>query len=112
MTNRELLTAPKQSLSVPERQRQFLLRTVLSPMPCPACLKPIDALAAAGIDLDEFDFGATELHYACPHCSASLSKTSPQFGTTPGWYWQLDAVWLADRLEKARAYERERPTGE
>jgi hypothetical protein len=52
MTNRELLKTPEQLLSELDRQRLFLLRTEGTPVPCPACKRPVTAFDAAGIDLD------------------------------------------------------------
>ena len=111
MTNRELLAAPADALGPLDRQRQFLLRTELTPMPCPACQRPVDALAAAGVDVDAYDFGATPRAYRCPGCGAALELVVPFVAVGPGWHWQLDPAWLADRLEKARAYDAACPGG-
>ena len=41
MTNRELLTMPRSMLGEVDKQRLFLLRVEGTPMPCPACKKPV-----------------------------------------------------------------------
>ncbi|MFO0881287.1 MAG: hypothetical protein U0840_28610 [Gemmataceae bacterium] len=105
MTNRELLNAPKERLGPVDRQRQHILRGELAPMPCPACLRPLDALTAAGGDIDSYRFSADTPVYHCPDCGAVLDRVVPIFAIGPGWHWQLNHSWLADRLRKARLYD-------
>ena len=109
MTNRELLRADDEHLTELDRQKRHVLRIELAPMPCPACHTPVNALTSAGIDIDAFDFGATKLTYRCPHCKAELVQIVPFVAIGPGWYWHLSHDWLAERLHKAREYEREHP---
>src|SRR5262245_28967106 len=105
MTNRELLNAPKEKLSQLERQRQYLLRVEMTPVPCPACQAPVDALTAAGVDVDDHDFGHTALSFRCPGCRAELEQIVPLFRATgPGWHWQLRHGWLAERLRRAELF--------
>jgi hypothetical protein len=106
MTNRELLAAPRDSLSPAERQKQYVLRAESSPMPCPACRKSADAMTASGTDIDRYRFGVATTSYRCPHCSAELEIVVPFVATGPGWHWELRHDWLADRLLKASLYER------
>lgn len=105
MTNREILNAPKETLSSLERQRQFLLRVNLTAMPCPACHTPLDALTAADVDVDDYDFGVTQLDYHCPSCHAELEHVVPFFAVGPGWFWKLKDSWLQEQLQKAKAYD-------
>jgi hypothetical protein len=60
MTNREILKTPKQLLAEVDRQRLFLLRVESTPVPCPACKRPVNAFEAAGINLDDYDIGCTK----------------------------------------------------
>ncbi len=107
MTNRELLDAPTKKLTQLERQRQFLLRVEMTPVPCPACQAPVDALTAAGVDIDDHDFGHTELSYRCPGCQAELEHVVPLFvAPGPGWVWTLKQSWLIERLRRAELYDR------
>jgi hypothetical protein len=105
VTNRELLKASKEALGAVDRQRQHLLRVELTAVPCPACLTPVNALSAAGIDIDAYSFGAEEPTYCCPHCLAHLEQVVPLFPVGPGWLWQLNHNWLAERLHKAELFE-------
>jgi hypothetical protein len=109
MTNRELLATPRERLGPVDRQRQHVLRAELSPAPCPACLQPLDALAAAGVDVDAYRFDAETPACRCPHCGAVLDRVVPLFAAGPGWHWQLNHSWLAGRLRRARLYDREHP---
>jgi uncharacterized protein (UPF0212 family) len=106
MTNRELLKTPKELLSQAERQKLHVLRTELTPVPCPACRKPVDALAASDTDIDAFDFGTSKKAYHCPRCGAGLEQVVPFIAAGgPGWHWLLSHDWLAERLHRARLYD-------
>lgn len=106
MTNREILKLPREHLGEVDRQRQFLLRAEATPVPCPACKRPLNAFEAAGIDLDDYDFGHTKHEYRCPGCAAELEQVTPFFasgGTL--WHWHLQDAWLRERLDRARAFD-------
>lgn len=103
MTNRELLQAPESALSGLDRQRRYLLRVESTPSPCPACRTPVNVFAAAGIDLDAYDFGATLLAYRCPSCRAELDQVVPFFPAPHPWLWVLKPAWLREQLRKAAA---------
>jgi hypothetical protein len=107
LTNRELLTIPKEHLGALDRQRQHILTIELTPMPCPACQKPVDSLTAAGIDIDAYKFGEEKLAYHCPHCHAQLEHVVPFIAIGPGWHWQLKHEWLTEMLAKAWTYDRD-----
>jgi hypothetical protein len=111
MTNRELLEAPQETLSPAQRRQQTMLRVELTPLPCPACRQPTDALSAAGIDVDAYRSDAGQASYRCPHCGAQLEQAVPFVATGPGWHWRLGADWLAERLCQADLYDREHPEG-
>jgi hypothetical protein len=113
MTNRDLLNTPRHHLSPRDRQRQHVLRVETTPVPCPVCRQPLDALTAAGIDVDQYDFGKSRHKYRCPHCRAELELVVPVISLGgPGWHWQIQHQWLSAVLEKARAHDREHPTQE
>lgn len=103
MTNRELLNMPRSRLSEVDKQRLFLLRVEGTPMLCPACKKAVNAFNAAGITIDDYDFGKTERPYRCPSCEAELEQVVPLFSIGPLWHWQLRQEWLHRQLEKAKA---------
>ena len=105
MTNRELLNTPPDRLGPVDRQRRHVLRVELCPVPCPACAAPVDAVAAAGLDVDAYPFDARPKVYRCPHCGAVLDRVTPLVAFGPGWHWSLNRAWLADRLDKARRYD-------
>ena len=102
MTNRELLNTPKSLLSEVDRQRLFLLRVEGAAMPCPACKKPVNLFDAAGIAIDQYDFGKTHHAYRCPACGAELEQVVPVFSIGPLWHWQLKDDWLQHQLAKAQ----------
>jgi len=89
MTNREMLRAPGEALSAVDRQRPFVLTAELTPVPCPACRAAVDAITAAGLDIDQFDFGRTRPTYRCPRCAAALERVVPFVAVGPGWFWTL-----------------------
>jgi hypothetical protein len=110
MTNREVLRTPEQRLSELDRQRLFLLHTEGTPLPCPACKQPVNAFDAAGIDLDAYDFGATQYAYRCPSCGAHLEQVVPLFpGGSTLWHWHLQNDWLQEQLAKAKAFDQQSP---
>ena len=43
----------------------------------------------------------------CPHCRAVLNRVTPLIALGPGWLWEIDRAWLAERLEKARRFDQE-----
>ena len=102
MTNRELLEAPEAALSAVDRQRRHALRVELSAMPCPACAAPVGTLAAAGVEVDDYAFGAEERAFRCPACGAALEQVVPFQALGPPWHRALDRGWLAGRLQRAR----------
>src|SRR5262245_39241710 len=112
MTNRELLAAPAESLDGPRRQRRHGLRVELTPLPCPACLVPLDALRVAGVDIDAYAFGTEPRAYCCPGCGAELEQVVPLIAAGPSWHWQLKRAWLTDRLRKATLYDLEHEEGQ
>jgi uncharacterized protein (UPF0212 family) len=108
MTNRQLLHTPEQLLTELDRQRLFLLRVDGTPMPCPACKKPVNLFEAAGIDLDQYDFGNTSYSCCCPGCGAKLEQViSFIAGGGALWHWELQNAWLQDQLQKAKAFDRQ-----
>ena len=109
MTNRELLRTPPERLSSVERQTQHVLAVASIPVPCPACQTRVDAIAAAGLDVDEYACVQETPDYHCPHCQAVLDRVTPLIAFGPGWHWQLNFEWLAERLNKARLYDRQHP---
>jgi hypothetical protein len=105
MTNRELLNMPRPLLDEADKQRLFLLRVQGTPMPCPACKRPVHAFDAAGITVDAYDFGKTRHAYRCPACGARLEQVVPPFSIGPFWHWRLEGGWLREQLEKAKGAE-------
>ncbi len=112
MTSRELLRAPPpHALSPLDRRRQHVPAVESSPVPCPACRTPVDAITAAGLDLDEYTLGVTTPEYRCPHCGAVLDRVTPPVAFGPGWHWELNRPRLAGRLRRADLYDAGHPTG-
>jgi hypothetical protein len=97
VTNRELLRTPRERLGPADRQRRFLLEVEGARLPCPACAGLVDALTAAGVDIDAYDFGRAALAYRCPGCGAELEQAAPAFpGGRHLWQWEI-------RRERAQA---------
>jgi hypothetical protein len=111
VTNRELLNAPRESLSPVERQKQFILRVQRTPSSCPACRELVDALTASGLDVDRFEFGVETPPFRCPHCSAVLEQVVPLVAAGSLWHWQVNHDWLKDMLHKARLHEKSHSEG-
>jgi hypothetical protein len=109
VTDRELPSAPEGLLGAVDRQRRFVLRAELAPVPCPACLVPVDAPAASRADVDGFDFGPRRRDYLRPYRLAGPGRVAPSLCVGPGWYWELNHDWLAGRLARARACDEEHP---
>lgn len=108
MTNREILKTPNHLLAEVDRQRLFLLRVESTPVPCPACKRPVNAFEAAGIDLDAYDFGNTHYKFRCPGCGAHLEQIVPFLAAGGAlWHWHLKDSWLQDRLRKATAFDQQ-----
>lgn len=112
MTNRELLRTPPEKLAPLDRQRRHVLAVESAPVPCPACRTPVDAITAAGLDIDQYTFGPATPAYRCPHCEAVLDRVTPLVAFGPGWLWQLNHPWLAGQLRKAELYDAEHPRPE
>jgi hypothetical protein len=111
VTNRALLRAPPETLSALDRQKRHVLAVETTPVPCPACETPLDAVAAAGLDVDQFTFGPSAPAYRCPHCGAVLDRVTPLVALGPGWYWAINRPWLVERLRRAELYDAEQPDG-
>jgi len=112
MTNREILKTPKEMLGEIDKQRLFLLRVEGTPVPCPACKRPVSAFEAAGVGPDAYDFGRTKYEYRCPACGAELEQVVPfvAAGGAP-WHWHLKDAWLQERLRKAQEFDRREKSG-
>jgi hypothetical protein len=107
MTNRELLQTPNEQLSQLQRQKKYVLQKEMTPVPCPVCKKPLDAITAAGIDIDQYDATKSKDQYRCPDCQAELELVVPFIAFGPGWHWQIRHEWLTAMLAKAWAYDRD-----
>ena len=105
MTNREILKTSKQVLTELERQRHFVLQVDGTPMPCPACQTKVNLFDAAGIDIDNYDFGNTKHAYRCPSCGAELEQVIPIIAISGHWLWRLKQSWLQEVMRKARAFD-------
>jgi hypothetical protein len=113
MTNHEILNTPKQMLGEVDRQRHFLLRVEGTPVPCPACKKPVNAFEVAGITLEEYDFGRTHHEYRCPAGGAELEQVVPFLAAGGAlWHWHLRDDWLQERLRKATAFDQQERQGQ
>jgi hypothetical protein len=93
MKNTELLRVPNYKvLSSIDRQKRFILATLIEPKPCPNCTRQIDYFEGAGIDVDSLDLitsTADEL-CSCPACKRELERVVPLIGEP--WRWRLVPV--------------------
>jgi hypothetical protein len=105
MTNRELLQTSPQLLDGLGKQRQFLLRVELTSMPCPCCRNGVNALEAAGTDVEQYDFSMPKVAFRCPHCTAELEQVVAAFTVAALWHWELQPEWLRQQLDKARRFD-------
>jgi hypothetical protein len=95
MKNSALLTTPAELLTSIERQRQYLVKEYVAPVPCPnsGCNQPVNVFDALGINVDDYDFRVYDRNppYKCPHCGYKLAMVVPLFMTaTPGHHWKID----------------------
>lgn len=79
--NSEIIDLSPALLTTVERQRQYVLRLALAPMPCPVCGRPTSKVEAAGYSLDEYDTTqADNRAYTCPECATALVYVVPIVG--------------------------------
>jgi hypothetical protein len=86
MTNQELIEYIGK-LSHRERERRYLLRALLSTMPCPHCGSPIDYFSVIGININDLDpDGKLPTEGRCPDCSGDIRYTVRFTGKL--WEWR------------------------
>jgi hypothetical protein len=110
VTNRELFNMPPALLDEAERRRLYLLRLQGQSPPCPACRAPVSGFDAAGVTLEDYDFGTTKRELCCPGCGCRLEAVLtfvPGYGHR--WHWGVQPAWLRERLAMARAFDRVAP---
>lgn len=93
-TNTELLNMsdPEAKLLTGiERQRRFVMRIQARQMPCPNCGTGQSVFEAAGIKLDDYDFGVSEHKYTCINvtCRRELEHCVPLIAIHHAWLWML-----------------------
>lgn len=93
MKNSELLATTKDDqVYAIDRQRRFILRTLIEKKSCPNCGAKLNYFEATGIGVDDLDLikGHAADHVGkCPTCKRTLEHTIPMLG---GWYWHLVPV--------------------
>lgn len=89
LTNMQLLSEhqPKALLTAIERQRQFVLRINAAQCACPSCGHPSNIFEAQNVEINDYDFGATQHPAECPSCKRPLKQQVP---ITGGWHWAID----------------------
>ena len=105
MTNKQLLTTPKDPLSDADCVRQHTLLLASLEQTCPVCQFHVNVFAAAGIDIDDYDFGKTTYLFVCPRCQTRLDYVVPIIGVGSPWHWRLEPIWLREQLDNAKAWE-------
>jgi hypothetical protein len=91
-TNTELLNmsdAEAKLLTAIERQRRFIMRIQAMRQPCPNCGHPQDVFEAAGIPMDDYDFGVTNHSFRCVSCKRQMEHCVPFISHGSPWYWTL-----------------------
>src|SRR5690349_18122985 len=109
MTNREILNTPKEKLSSIDRHKQHTLQVELTPVPCPVCRTRVAALTAAGLDVDQYEFGNARYDYCRQLWQALLELVVRVSAFGVAWHCRLRVEWSAAVLPKARACARRRP---
>lgn len=91
MTNDEILRARVGLLTVPERQRRAILEDALLPCACPVCGFGMSKFEAGGVAINDYDFGTTQVAYACLRCEVPLDPAVPlvKIGAR-SWFWKRD----------------------
>ena len=106
MTNKELLAIPKDQLNQSDQQRQHTLLLASLEQSCPACQALVNVFTAAGIDINNFDFGKTQSSLICPYCNAHLEYVVSVISLGSPWRWELRQPWLREQLEKAKVWDK------
>jgi hypothetical protein len=89
-TNSELLKMKHGvHLSTVDRQRRFILGTLVERKPCPNCGERANFFEAAGIEVDAIDLVKSNADEpcACPSCKRGLELIVPLVGEN--WRWKL-----------------------
>jgi hypothetical protein len=91
MKNSELLTTKRQDLPLIERQRRYVLRTLVQKNECPNCGRLLNFFEGAGLDIDCWDDKPGSTSCRCTACERELLYVVPFLAATGngGWHWQL-----------------------
>jgi hypothetical protein len=110
-TNSEIFEEYKRSkgttrpfLTAYQKQVGYLMSIELAPRPCPNCGEPHNVPEAAGLSIDEFDFGnrTADRMGPCRKCARTLIFTLPMLGGD--WHWRLDTAEAEAAAERAIQY--------
>lgn len=92
-------------LTAIQQQVSYVMRLEMARKPCPNCGELHNLPEAAGVAVDDFDFGnhGDDRIGKCRKCQRTLIFTLPLFG---GWHWRLDPDEALTK-EQQRAYDKQ-----
>jgi hypothetical protein len=94
MKNSELLTFKGQDLPSIEKQRQYVLRSLVQKNTCPNCGYALNFFEGASVDIDEWEDKPGPTPCKCTACERELVYVVPfvATGSNGGWHWHLVPV--------------------
>jgi hypothetical protein len=94
MKNSELLAKNRSTLTGLDRQRHFVLSTLIQKNPCPICATVQNFFEGSGIALDDWADKAGGTPCRCIACGSGLIYVVPFLALTGngGWLWSLEPL--------------------
>jgi len=94
MKNSELLTTKRQDLPPIEKQRRYVLRSLVQENLCPNCGHLLNFFEGAGMNIDDWEDKPGATPCRCTACKRELIYVVPFVAATGygGWHWDLVPV--------------------
>ena len=94
MKNSELLTTTHQNMTRIEKQRRYILRSLVQKNECPNCGNWLNFFEGAGVEIDDWSSHGDPASCRCNECKRGLIYTVPFFALSGngGWLWRLAPI--------------------
>jgi hypothetical protein len=91
MKNSELLATNRRNLPPVEKQRRFVLRSLVQKNTCPNCGHALNFFEAADTNIDDWSGSVSDTPCRCSACKRDLRYDVPflAVGGNGGWLWHL-----------------------
>lgn len=91
MKNSQLLICDRQHLPPLERQRQYILRSLVQRNACPNCGHALNFFEGASVEIDDWQDEVGQTPCKCTACKRELRYTVPFLAVrgNGGWHWDL-----------------------